>query len=62
MSEDRDKYTRIEGPNGETIIVSKPRLVDRLPSPKDVAKEFSGIDDSKVSSSWLYSANGKCPR
>jgi hypothetical protein len=60
MSE--DKFTRIEGPNGETIIVSKPRLVDKLPSPKDVALESIGTEDGKTSAAWLYGESGKCPR
>lgn len=61
MSE--DKYTRIEGPSGEKlIVVPKVRLMDQLPSPKDIAKEMTGEDDCKVNAAWLYAENGKAPR
>jgi len=55
MSE--DKYTRIEGPSGEKLIVIVPkvRLVDQLPSPKEIAKEAAenGLDDRRVNDPWV---------
>lgn len=55
MSE--DNYTRIEGPDGEKLIVRKPklRLIDLLPDPREAAKEATedGLDDRRVNDPWV---------
>ena len=57
MSDDSEKFTRIEGPSGETLIVRKPKrqLVDLLPPPRDAAREImdDGLDDSRVNDPWV---------